>query len=31
MKKEEIYLSAKLQPSSSHYIELSIVQKLGLV
>jgi hypothetical protein len=30
MRQEEIHLLAKLQPSSSHYIELSIVQKLDL-
>jgi hypothetical protein len=30
-KQEEICLTAKDQPSSGHYIELSIVQKLDLV
>jgi hypothetical protein len=31
MELEEIYLSARWHPSSSHYIELYIVQKLDLV
>jgi hypothetical protein len=31
MELEEIHLSAKYQPSSGHFIENSIVQKLDLV
>jgi hypothetical protein len=31
MELEEIHLSAKYQPSSGHYVEDSIVQKLDLL